>query len=111
MTKIKFFKDKDIIAKVECLGHTGFDEFGKDVLCASISALVQACYLGLKDVLDIELKLVRKDGYLSFELPKNLQIEILKNAQVLLKTLEISIKDLCDGYSKYISMEVVEYVY
>ena len=47
MTKIKFFKNKDIYTGFECSGHTGYEEFGKDVLCAAISSLTQGCALGI----------------------------------------------------------------
>jgi len=54
------------------------------------------------------LKKEDDDGYLKIELPKNLEESKFLNAQVLLNTLYVSIEDLIDGYSKYISMEVIE---
>lgn len=110
MTKIKFFKTCDKFVGLECLGHTGYDEFGKDVLCATISGIVQSCYLGLNNVLGIDMKLKRntENGYIRFELPKNIDEDKLNKSQILFSTLFVSIEDLCKGYSKYISMEVIE---
>lgn len=95
---------------IECSGHTGYDDFGKDVLCATISGIVQSTYLGLSQVLGINVKLQRNidNGYIKFELPKNIEDNNFKESQILLQTLYISIEDLCKGYSKYISMEVIE---
>ena len=110
MTNLKFFKKDDKFVKVECSGHTEYAEFGKDVLCATISGIVQSCFLGLKDVLGLKMRLIRKenDGYIKFELPSDIEKEKLFQSQILFETLYISIKDLCKGYSKYISMEVIE---
>lgn len=113
MTDIKFFKKDGIFVGFECSGHTGFDINGKDILCATISGLTQSIVLGLKDVCKINIKFKRQErsGYILVELPKNINDNQLDKSQVLFKTLYLSIKDLCEGYSNYISMEVIEYVY
>lgn len=110
MTILKFFKTNGKFVKLECSGHTGYDEFGKDVLCATISGIVQSCYLGLTEVLHINAKLERQldDGNIKFELPKNIDDNKLNQAQILFETVFVSIEDLQKGYSKYISMEVIE---
>ena len=113
MTKIKFFKNGNIYTGYECSGHTGYAEFGKDILCASISSLAQSCLLGLNKVLKINTITKRNDknGYIKVELPKSINSEKLSQAQVLLNTLKLSLEDLQLEYSKYISMEVIENVY
>ena len=113
MTKIKFFKINNDFVGFECSGHTGYESYGKDVLCATISGITQSIVLGLKTVCEIDINLDRDEnvGYLKVELPNNLDSIKLSKAQILFGTLFESIKDLIDGYSKYISMEVIEYVY
>lgn len=110
MTKLKFFKTNGKFVGLECSGHTGYDEFGKDVLCATISGIIQSCYLGLSNVLDIYMNLKRdtEAGYIRFELPKKIDNDKLDKSQILFATIFVSIEDLCKGYSKYISMEVIE---
>ena len=56
------------------------------------------------------MRLIRKenDGYIKFELPSDIEKEKLYQSQILFETLFVSIEDLCKGYSKYISMEVIE---
>lgn len=110
MTKIKFFKRQDKFMGFECSGHTGYAEYGKDILCAALSGMTQSCMMGLTKVLKINI-LIKKnddDGYLKIELPKKITEDNLRLSQILFDTLYISIKDLIDGYSKYISMEVIE---
>ena len=110
MTRIKFFKTRDDYVGFEISGHTGYSKFGKDILCAAISGMSQSCMLGITNVLGIEATVIRDDdsGYLKIELPKGLQKNKFYEAQVLLKTLFVSLEDLKSGYSKYISMEVIE---
>ena len=109
MTKIKFFKRQDKFVGFECSGHTGYSEYGKDILCAALSGMTQSCILGITNVLNIKTRVNRKDkdGYLKIELPKDLDTDKLDASQILLETLYLSIEDLIEGYSKYISMEVI----
>lgn len=113
MTNIKLFKSNGYYVAFECSGHTGYGEEGEDILCATISGISQSVALGLKDVCRVNIKITRKDssGYFKVELPNNLSSEKLDETQVLLETLRVSIEDLIKGYSKYISMEVIENVY
>ena len=110
MTKIKFFKSQDNYTGFECCGHTHYRRSGNDILCASLSGMTQSCMIGLTNVLNIKIDVKRNDdeGYLKIELPKNLDGNKTKDAQILLDTLYVSIIDLMEGYSKYISMEVIE---
>ena len=110
MTRIKFFKARDNYIGFEISGHTGYDRAGRDILCSAISSIAQSCMLGITKVIDIDAKITRNDdsGYLKIELPRDLEIDKLNDSQVLFKTMYISLKDLMSGYSKYISMEVIE---
>ena len=110
MTKIKFFKRNDQFVGLECSGHTGYAEYEKDILCASVSSIIQSGILGFASVLEINGTLVRRDnaGYIKYELPKNIDNKKLEDSQIIFKTMLESIKDLMSGYSQYISMEVIE---
>ena len=113
MTKIKFLKLNNNFVGFECSGHTGFEEYGRDILCATISGITQSIVLGLINVCKIDVKLIKDEnvGYLKVELPDNLNQNKLKQSQILFETLFESVKDLVSGYSSYISMEVIENVY
>jgi uncharacterized protein YsxB (DUF464 family) len=114
MTKIKLFKSNGYYTGFECSGHTGYGKNGEDILCATISGIAQSIVLGLKEVCGIDINIERKDssGYLKVELLEQiLDGESIIKTQVLFETFECSIKDLIEGYSKYISMEVIGNVY
>ena len=110
MTKFKFFKNDNNFVGFECSGHTGYEEYGKDVLCATISGISQSVVLGLTKVLNINVDMKKDDkkGHLKVELPSDLSLDKMQSAQVLICTLYESVKDLMIGYSSYISMEVIE---
>lgn len=113
MTKIKLFKRNDVFVKIECSGHTGYDIEGRDIVCASVSSIVQSCMLGITKTLGIRAKITRRDrdGYIKLELPLDTDRDLMDKAQLLIEVLKDSIADLLNGYSKYISMEVIEDVY
>ena len=113
MTKCKFQKKQGKYISLECSGHTGYGEYGSDVLCAAISAITQSCLVGLTKVLRVKPNVKKDDdsGYLKIELPNNLDKDTYDKASMLMAVVYESIKDLKLGYSKYISMEVIEYVY
>lgn len=114
MTDIKLFRNNGYYTGFECSGHTGYGEEGTDILCATISGITQSIALGLKDVCGVDIQITRKDssGYFKVELSEQyLDNEKIIKTQVLFETFKLSIEDLCEGYSNYISMEVIGNVY
>lgn len=92
-------------------GHTGYADYGKDIVCASLSSISQHTVLGLTQVLSLNCKVERNDkkGVLKLRLPKNIPDEKLQDAQVLLQTMFLSICQLEKGYPSNIKMEVKKY--
>lgn len=113
MTNIKFLtKNKKIIA-FEISGHTGYADFGKDILCSAISAISQSACLGIKKILKINAIINKNDkkGYLKLILPKDIEVDLLDKAQIILETMKISLEDLEFNYSEYIKLEVQDEIY
>lgn len=107
MTKIKINKTNGQILSFEISGHTGYAEHGNDIVCAAISSISQSACLGILKVLKIKAKFKRDDkmGYLSLVLPK-LNDNQMEKAQIVLCTMEQSLKEIMLDYAKYITMEV-----
>lgn len=106
MTTIIVKKNNNCFEYVECSGHTGFGEMGTDVLCASISSLIQGCALGLKNVAKVNIDIqTNNDGYYKFTIPSNLSNKQQEDVNVLVNTLIECLKDLVKGYSKYMKLE------
>ena len=108
MTKVVISKKNNKIFDVECDGHTNYGEKGEDIVCASLSSIVQTAVLGLLMVVIVELEMKRDDeaGYLKFTLPEKLTTEQDLQACAILDTMLCGISDLYESFSDYIELEV-----
>ena len=108
MTKVVIFKKNNNIFEVECDGHTNYGEKGEDIVCASLSSIVQTAVLGLLMVVGIELDMKRDDkrGYLRFTLPEKLNDKQNTQAAAILDTMFCGISDLNESFSDFIELEV-----
>lgn len=107
MTIIKVLKQNEDILKISISGHTGFAEQGSDILCASISSIIQTAALGMKNLVSSKTIIKRNDSkpMFSVEITKDLSSTKYLEAQAILKTAYLGLKDLAKGYSKNIKME------
>lgn len=90
MIKVDISKDKIIVD-----GHSLYDEYGKDIVCASVSTLVIAS-VNLMLRFDKEaIKYIDSDGYLEIDILKHSrEIDIIiSNMTDLLKQLEEQYKN------------------
>ena len=108
MTKVTVLKRQNKIFSVECDGHTNYGEKGEDIVCASLSSIVQTAVLGLLMVALVELDMKRDDelGYLKFTLPEKLDEEQDTKACAILDTMLCGMSDLYESFSDYIELEV-----
>ena len=107
MTNIKIYCDENgNIMKFECKNHSGFAEYGKDIVCAGISSITQTAVLGIKNIVKIKHKCVidEKLGFLSFELLENENSSLFHDAQVVLNTMLCGLSDLEKNYSKFLKI-------
>lgn len=113
MTNVKIITKNNNIVAFEVSGHTGYDDYGKDIVCSAVSSITQSACLGIIKVLKINavMKKDEKRGYLKLQLPKNLNEKDMKDAQIILKTMQLSLNDLLFSYSEYIKLEVQDEIY
>lgn len=107
MTTITVVRQQNSIIQVECKGHTGFARNGQDIVCASVSSIVQTALLGLINVANVKINYTKNDdeGYLKFTIVEDLDKEKRHECDIILETMVAGIKDLKDGFSKYIKLE------
>jgi uncharacterized protein YsxB (DUF464 family) len=106
VTRIKLFWGKEGLVGLESRGHSGRAGKGEDVVCAAVSALVQALLLGLRDVaktpeagceMDASVPLIR------VEWPEDKAGEL----DLLTRTVALSLKEIASGYAGYVSVTEV----
>lgn len=103
MVTIDIYTDNfDQIVGYQVSGHAGYGKHGKDIVCSAISVLAQTAYIGLEEFLSTSPELEIKDGWLKCLLPDTINSEEMKNAQVILRTMELGMLSTQEAYSKYI---------
>ncbi len=103
MTKITFYKKNNLIIGFEVKGHTGKDEFGKDLLCAQISTVAQLAIVGIEEVGKIKAFHEITDGYLKIMVSEK---DALGQAQFLFNTCMQSFNSILIGEEKFAKLEV-----
>lgn len=62
--------DRDRVASFAASGHAGWAQSGEDVVCAAVSAVLQAAWLGLSEIAKIDVDARRESGSLALAWPE-----------------------------------------
>ena len=89
MTRIEIYRKKGRVVGYKATGHSGYAEYGEDIVCAALSMALQLPLGGMQDVLDIYPKFeIDSDGYLSVDMRgmdnKGKEKEIKRNKEIIL---------------------------
>lgn len=86
-------------------GHADFDDYGKDIVCAAVTAQCMMVYNGLDEVMKIKnrIDMDNEGGYLSVSID-SASLKEKKDAQVLMETLLLGIKAIELQYGKFIKL-------
>ncbi|MDR1730623.1 MAG: ribosomal-processing cysteine protease Prp [Synergistaceae bacterium] len=107
MTVITLFQGKEGLVGLESRGHSGQASRGEDVVCAAISALVQALLVGLRDVALLgdfaDCKIDASVPVIRIQWPENR----VKELDLLTRTVALSLKEIASGYPGYVSIAEV----
>lgn len=104
MTNINFYKKNNLILGFEVKGHTGKDDYGKDLLCCQISTVAQLAIVGLENIRDLKFFQEISDGYLKVKVESRFaENEIV---QFLFNVCLDSFKSIIIDEKKYAKLEV-----
>lgn len=99
-------RKKGNISSVRITGHSEYEDVGKDIVCAAVSALSIAAVNGLTTFVKIEVKYqIKDDGFLEFEMPEIIAQEKILQSNAIVETLYLGLKSIELEYSKYIRVE------
>ncbi len=106
MIKILVIKQKNIIMAIEATGHSGYAEEGQDIVCSAVSVLTQNLAQGLTEVVGIKPTVVVDEDipHFSLTLPE-LDAEKMHEAQLLVNTTYLGLKDIANQFKKYVSIK------
>ncbi len=105
MIQVRFKRESGLLTEFTYEGHAGYDDYGKDIVCAAVTAQCMMIYNGLNEILKIENELILEDdgGYLSVNIQKA-SLSQKKDAQILMETLLLGIKAILSQYEKFIKL-------
>lgn len=101
MIKINLKYNNDLIESISITGHAGFDDFGKDIVCASVSSIV---ITSVNAIVRLENDSIKYDD------SKGLSIDILSHNDItdtLIDNMVSLLKDLEKQYKKNIFIKEV----
>lgn len=100
MIKVKIRKEEDDYKQISILGHAMYDEFGKDIVCSSVSSIVTTTVNGI---------LSFEQNSLTYQVDqKGMIIHILKNdhiTQTLIRNMVHLLKELQESYREFIEIK------
>ena len=110
MTKAVFTVKEGRIVRIEVNGHTGYAAEGEDIVCAAISAVLQGAALGVMEVAKarVEYATDERKGSMSLALAGGQDELVLHDAEVILRSALVATKDIAEGYSQFVKVEVKE---
>jgi uncharacterized protein YsxB (DUF464 family) len=87
---------------VESIGHAGGGCQGEDVVCAAVSTLIHALYVGLRDVAkaQVEWEADASVPFIGVRWPK----ETAAEANLLTMTVALSLKEIASRYAGHVSI-------
>ncbi|SRR5699024_889421 len=83
MIKVEIIRNNNNIKKISILGHAMYDEYGKDIVCASVSTLVISTVNNILSINDKTIKVEQNDSRIIIEyIFKDNIIDILINNMI-----------------------------
>ena len=103
MTTVDFLSDdKKLYKGFEANGHAGSGEYGKDIVCAAVSALMINTVNSLDELTDahITVESDEKKGFLKLLVEDHERDDV----QLLLSSLYLGLSDIRDENQKYLKL-------
>lgn len=99
MIKVEIIRNNNNIKKISILGHAMYDEYGKDIVCASVSTLVISTVNNILSINDKTIKVEQNDSRIIIEyIFKDNIIDILINNMIS------NLNTLANNYPKNIKI-------
>lgn len=99
MIKVEIIRNNNNIKKISILGHAMYDEYGKDIVCASVSTLVISTVNNILSINSNTIKVEQNDSKIIIEyILKDSIIDILMNNMIS------NLNTLANNYPKNIKI-------
>lgn len=103
MIQAKFFESKGKLKGFSISGHSGYDEIGHDIVCASVSSAVQLTANTITEGFGVkaEVSVIGDNIRLELSQPN-------RNAEVMLDMLKLHIELISEDFPQTIKINITE---
>jgi uncharacterized protein len=106
MLEVTFYRDDDRLAGLSASGHADFAEHGQDIVCAAVSAILQAVRLGLTQYARAELTVRQRPGELELTWPQDRRTE--ESLRAIVATAELAVEEIARQYPDHVRLHRIE---
>ncbi|MDQ2864620.1 MAG: ribosomal-processing cysteine protease Prp [Candidatus Eremiobacteraeota bacterium] len=97
MLSVRFHRDsRNRLSSIFATGHADAGAFGEDIVCAAVSAVLQAARLGLEEYAALDIVAVQAPGDFSVTLPEHGRDD--PAAKAIVATAELAVKQIARQY-------------
>lgn len=101
MLEVTFFRDsRQRLSSFFAQGHAEFAEHGDDIVCAAISAILQAARLGLETYAKLKLDVSQRDGNLELRWAERERDDPALRA--IVSTAELAVEQIAKQYPSHV---------
>lgn len=86
------------VKKLTVSGHANYDKYGKDIVCAGVSAIVTGGINALESEID-NILVINKENELGVEI-----INSNEKIQIIINTILVQLQTIENSYAKYIKI-------
>jgi uncharacterized protein YsxB (DUF464 family) len=81
-------------------GHANMGEYGEDLVCAAVSAIVQTAILGITEVCHISAGVSIEEGETVCILSKDASADAIQRAGIVMKTMIAGLRSIQQSYPR-----------
>jgi uncharacterized protein YsxB (DUF464 family) len=106
MIRVKIRRKSDgLIESFQVKGHAMYDESGKDIVCAGVSAVTVGTVNSVEALLGVQLKASSKLGLLDVNVPDEVEGVLNEKVQMLLESMVVMLQTIEQSYGEYIALQ------
>lgn len=103
MLQVVFFKDScNRLSSIFAGGHAEAGEYGTDVVCAAVSAVLQAARLGLEAHAKVSLEVVQRPGEFRIAWPPGVRDK--PAVEAIVATAELAVRQIAAQYPNHVGV-------
>ena len=104
MIRVEFTKSGELLTSFSVSGHAGYDDYGHDIVCASVTSAVQLTANGITEVLELPAKVDVEENLIRVTLPRQQR----EKGQPFLQALLLHLRLLAQDYEGTIQVNLSE---